>query len=79
MGAKFFLYYPIYHNQVRKKVLLHKVTGLGEITQPDWRTNIVKEILDIRDSQLSCNLEQNNVNMMLKHLSTFRWNTKGIL
>ena len=48
------------------------VTGPGEMTQPDWRTNIVKEILDIRDSQLSCNLEQNNVNMMLKHLSTFR-------
>ena len=72
IGANFFLYCPIYHNQVRKKGILHKVTGPGEMTQPDWRINIVKELLDIRDSQLSCNLDQNEVNMMLRHLSTFR-------
>ena len=41
-------------------------------TQPDWRTNIVKELLNIRDSQLSCDLDHNAVNMMLKYLSTFR-------
>ena len=41
-------------------------------SQPDWRTNIVRELLDIRDSQLGCNLEQNEVNMMLRHLSTLR-------
>ena len=41
-------------------------------TQPDWRTNIVKELLNIRDSQLSCGLDHNEVNMMLKYLSTFR-------
>ena len=41
-------------------------------TQPDWRTNIVKELLDIRDGQLNCGLDHNEVNMMLKHLSTFR-------
>ena len=41
-------------------------------SQPDWRTNIVRELLDIRDNQVDCNLEQNEVNMLLKHLSTFR-------
>ena len=41
-------------------------------SQPDWRTNIVRELLDIRDNQLDCNLEQNEVNELLKHLSTFR-------
>ena len=41
-------------------------------TQPDWRTNIVKELLDIKDNQLSCGLAQNEVNVMLKHISTFR-------
>ena len=41
-------------------------------TQPDWRTNIVKELLNIRDSQLSCGLDHNEVNTMLKYLSTFR-------
>ena len=40
--------------------------------QPDWRTNIVKELLNIRDSQLICGLDHNEVNMMLKYLSTFR-------
>ena len=41
-------------------------------TQPDWRTNIVKELLDIRDGQLNCGLDHNEVNVMLKHLATFR-------
>ena len=41
-------------------------------SQPDWRTNMVRELLDIRDNQLGCNLEQNEVNMLLQHLSTFR-------
>ena len=40
--------------------------------QPDWRANIVKELLDIEDNQLSCGLEQNVINVMLKHISTFR-------
>ena len=41
-------------------------------TQPDWRNNIIKELLNIRDSHLSCDLPHNEVNMMLKYLSTFR-------
>ena len=41
-------------------------------TQPDWRTNIVRELPDIRDSKLGCKLEQNEVYMLLMHLSTFR-------
>ena len=40
--------------------------------QPDWRVNMVKELLDIRDKQLHSILEQNEVNIMLKHVSTFR-------
>merc|ERR1711888_37931 len=39
--------------------------------QPDWRVNMVKELLDIRDKQLHSILEQNEVNIMLKHFSTF--------
>ena len=42
------------------------------IAQPDWRVNMVKELLDIRDKQLHSILEQNEVNMMLKYVSTFR-------
>ena len=36
------------------------------------RVNMVKELLDIRDKQLHSILEQNEVNMMLKYVSTFR-------
>ena len=42
------------------------------IAQPDWRVNMVKELLDTRDNQLHSILEQNEVNMMLKYVSTFR-------
>ena len=48
-------------------------------SQPDWRGNIVKELLDIRDNQLNCNLDQIEVNMMLKDISTFREDAEGIL
>ena len=41
-------------------------------SHPDLRTNMVRKLLDIRDNQLGCNLEQNEVNMLLQHLSTFR-------
>merc|ERR1711888_558344 len=42
------------------------------IAQPDWRVNMVKELLDIRDNQLHSIFEQNEVNMILKYVSTFR-------
>ena len=48
-------------------------------SQPDWRGNIVKELLEIRDKQLNCNLDQIEVNMMLKDISTFREDAEGIL
>ena len=40
--------------------------------QADWRVQSVKELLDIRDSQLECILDRNEINMMLKYVSTFR-------
>ena len=38
----------------------------------DWRVQSVKERLDIRDSQLECILDRNEINMKLKYVSTFR-------
>ena len=40
--------------------------------QADWRVKSVKELLDIRDSQLDCILDRYESNMMLKYVSTFR-------
>ena len=48
-------------------------------TQPDWRCNIVKELLDLRDNQLISNLDQTEIKIMLKNISTFREDDKGML
>ena len=40
--------------------------------QPDWRSNIVRELMDIRDGQLLSNLEKDESNSMLRHISTYR-------
>ena len=42
--------------------------------QPDWRSNIVRELMDIRDGQVLCNLEKDESNAMLRYISTYRWN-----
>ena len=61
-------YVELFH--INKAMLKNRLRERA--TQSDWRTNMVKELLDIRDGQLSCGLDHNEVNMMLKHLSTFR-------
>merc|ERR1711888_338982 len=38
--------------------------------QPDWRSNIVRELMDIRDGQLLSNLEKDESNSMLRHTQT---------
>ena len=38
----------------------------------DWRVESVKELLNIKDRQLDCILDNNEVNMMLKYICTFR-------
>ena len=48
-------------------------------TQPDWRCNIVKELLDLRDNQLISNLDPTEIKIMLKNISTFREDAEGIL
>ena len=61
-------YGDLFH--INKNIVKSRLKEIA--SQPDWRTNMVRELLDIRDNQLDCNLEQNEVNMLLKHLSTFR-------
>ena len=45
-----------------------------EKTDPnaDWRVNIIKELLEIRDNQLECGLDKYEINMMLDYISIFR-------
>ena len=38
----------------------------------DWRVESVKELLNIKDRQLDCILNNNEVAMMLKYICTFR-------
>ena len=38
----------------------------------DWRVESVKELLNIKDRQLDCILDNNEVTMMLKYICTFR-------
>ena len=48
-------------------------------TQPDWRSNIKRNYFTFRDNQVNCNLDQTEVKMMLKDISTFREDAEGIL
>ena len=61
-------YSDLFHlNKVSLKKALQK-----RVPQPDWRSNIVRELMDIRDDQLLCNLEKEEANTMLRHISTYR-------
>ena len=61
-----------YEELIRINKVMVKNRLKERATQPDWRANIVMELLDIRDGQLNCGLDHNEVNVMLKHLATFR-------
>ena len=41
-------------------------------SDPDWRVNIVEELLNIRDNQIECDLDRNETIMFLKYISTYR-------
>ena len=56
--------------QINKNYVKQKL--YESIAQPDWRVNMVKELQDIKDNQLHSIFEQNEVNIMLKRVSTFR-------
>ena len=63
-------YSDLFHiNKLSLKKALQK-----SAPQPDWRSNIVRELMDIRDGQLISNLEKEETNAMLRHISTYRWN-----
>ena len=40
--------------------------------EPDWRCNIIKELLSLRENQIVCNLDQTEINEMLCYISTYR-------
>ena len=42
------------------------------ILEPDWRCNIIKELLCLRENQSFCNLDQAEINEMLYYISTYR-------
>ena len=42
------------------------------ILEPDWRCNIIKELLCLRENQNFCNLDQTEVKEMLYYISTYR-------
>ena len=39
---------------------------------PDWRGKMIEELLNIRDKQLECDLNQAEVNEILKYVCIFR-------
>ena len=41
-------------------------------SEADWRVNFMRELLDIRDNQLKCDLERNATDEILEYISTFR-------
>ena len=41
-------------------------------SDPDWRVNIIEELLNIRDNQLECDLDRNETIMFLKYISNYR-------
>ena len=67
-------YSDLFHiNKLSLKKALQK-----SAPQPDWRSNIVRELMDIRDGQLISNLEKEETNAMLRHISTYRWNSFSV-
>ena len=41
-------------------------------TESNWRVNMIKELLNIREQQLVCDLTQNEVKELLQYLCIFR-------
>ena len=48
-----------------------KVTK-SHILEPDWRCNIIKELLSVRENQIYCNLDHTEAKEMLYYISTYR-------
>ena len=40
-------------------------------SKPDWRVSIIEELLNIRDNQIECNLNQTEVNEILQYVCVF--------
>ena len=40
--------------------------------QPDWRSRMIEELLNIRENQMECDLNQTEVNEILHYVCTFR-------
>ena len=40
--------------------------------QPDWRSRMIEELLNIRENQIECDLNQTEVNEILHYVCTFR-------
>ncbi len=41
-------------------------------TEPDWRVNMIEELLNIRENQLECDLDQNEFKEILQYVCIFR-------
>ena len=41
-------------------------------TEPDWRANMIEELLNIRENQLECDLDQNEFKEILQYVCIFR-------
>ena len=54
-------------NKAQVKRIIKQMYG-----EPDWRSNLVKELLDIRDGQVNCILTLSEAKNLLHHISTYR-------
>ena len=54
-------------NKAQIKRIIKQMHG-----EPDWRSNLVKELLDIRDGQVNCILTLSEAKNLLHHISTYR-------
>ena len=54
-------------NKAQIKRIIKQVHG-----EPDWRSNLVRELLDIRDGQVNCILTPSEAKNLLFYLSTYR-------
>ena len=44
----------------------------SSILEPDWRCNIVKDLLSLRENQSYCDLDQTEIKEMLYYISAYR-------
>ena len=56
-------------NLTKSQIKLNFESKSDEI---DWRCNFIRELLSIRENQLSVDLSKNEINAMLEYVSTFR-------